>query len=150
MRNTRRPASWDEVCRHAAGRRHYNSVRHCRALIRRHAVVRFWGESDTTSWPGGSSPTQQRFEKSLLPTGTTRSLTVSAKPAWPIGFVTIRGQVIYPATTEAATTEVAFSKRVLVVDARAIVVLVGLLALAFLGWWWRRRRRSRAHPAPAR
>jgi hypothetical protein len=104
--------------------------------------VRFWGESNTTTWPGGSSPDQQRFDKSLLPTGTTRSISMSAKPAWLIGFVTVQGQVVYPATTESATTAVTFSKRVLVIDPRLIVV-VGVLVLASLGWWLLHRRRHR-------
>jgi hypothetical protein len=103
--------------------------------------VRFWGENNTTSWPGSTS-TQQRFEKSLVPTGTTRSLTVNAKPAWPVGFVTIRGQIIYPSTAESATTEIQFSKRVLVIDPRAIAVIAIVLFLVFLQWWLRRRRRT--------
>ncbi|HVS36840.1 MAG TPA: HTH domain-containing protein [Gemmataceae bacterium] len=34
------PTSWDEVCRRAAGRRHYNGVRRCRAIVRRAEVAR--------------------------------------------------------------------------------------------------------------
>jgi hypothetical protein len=101
--------------------------------------VRFWGEDSTTSWPR-STPKQQRFEKSLVPTGTTQSLTVVAKPAWPAGFVTIRGQIIYPSTAESTTTEIQFSKRVLVIDPRAIALLAAALVLVFLLWWLRRRR----------
>jgi hypothetical protein len=101
--------------------------------------VRFWGEDSTTSWPR-STPKQQRFEKSLVPTGTTQSLTVVAKPAWPVGFVTIRGQIIYPSTAESTTTEIQFSKRVLVIDPRAIALLAAALVLVFLLWWLRRRR----------
>jgi LPXTG-motif cell wall-anchored protein len=109
--------------------------------------VRFWGEQDTTSWPGGGTPDQRRFDKSLLPTGATRTLSVRAKPAWLIGFVTVRGQVVYPSTTESATTEITFSKRVLVVDPLLVFVVAGVLALAFAGWWVRRRRRRlRRHP----
>ncbi len=107
--------------------------------------VRFWGESNTTSWPGSSSA-QQRFDKALVPTGTTQSLTVSARPAWPVGFVTIHGRIIYPSTTESATTEIQFSKRVLVVNPLAIAVIIAVLVLAFLQWWLRRRRRRAAGP----
>jgi hypothetical protein len=107
--------------------------------------VRFWGESNTTSWPGSTS-TQERFDKTLVPTGTTQSLTVSAKPAWPVGFVTIRGQIIYPSTAASATTEIQFSKRVLVIDPRAIALLTAALFLAFLLLWLRRRRRT---PSPS-
>jgi hypothetical protein len=34
------PTAWDEVCRRAAGRRHYNSVRRFRATMRRGEVAR--------------------------------------------------------------------------------------------------------------
>jgi hypothetical protein len=106
--------------------------------------VRFWGESNTTSWPGSSS-TQQLFDKALVPTGTTQTLTVSAKPAWPVGFVTIHGQVIYPATTESATTEIQFSKRVLVIDPRLIAASAAVLVIAVLLWWLRRRHHRTLH-----
>ena len=108
--------------------------------------VRFWGENDTTSWPGSTS-TQQRFEKSLVPTGATRSLTVYAKPDWPVGFVTIRGQIIYPATAESATTEIKFSKRVLVIDPRAIGAFMAVPFHVYLQWWLRRRRRRTPVPS---
>jgi hypothetical protein len=75
-----------------------------------------------------------------VPTGTTQSLTVVAKPAWPVGFVTIRGQIIYPSTAESTTTEIQFSKRVLVIDPRAIALLAAALVLVLLLWWLRRRR----------
>jgi hypothetical protein len=45
VRNTGRAVTFDEACRRAAGRRHYNSLRRLHALIRRSEVVRFWGES---------------------------------------------------------------------------------------------------------
>jgi transposase len=105
--------------------------------------VRFWGESVTTSSPGGATPKQARIEKTLVPIGSTRSVSVSAKPAWFVGFVTIRGQIIYPPTTDSATTEIRFSKRVLVIDPRAIAMLAGVLVLAILAWWSRRRRSMR-------
>ena len=108
--------------------------------------VRLWGESNTTSWPGSTS-TQQRFDKTLVPTGTTQSLSVNAKPAWPVGFVTIRGQIIYPSTTESATTEIQFSKRVLVIDPSAIAVIAAVLLTAFLLWWARRRRHRTPRPS---
>jgi hypothetical protein len=102
--------------------------------------VRFWGESDTTSWPAGSSIEQQRFDKSLSPGGVKRTLSVSARPAWLIGFVTIRGQIIYSATVGSETTEIEFSTRVLVVDPRLIVGLALVALLAIVGWWRHRRR----------
>lgn len=34
------PTSWDEMVRRAAGRRHYNSVRQLRALVRRQEVAK--------------------------------------------------------------------------------------------------------------
>ena len=98
-----------------------------------HSAVRFWGENNTTSWPGGATPDQQRFDTSLAPVATTRSLTVTARPAWPVGFVQLQGQIIYPSVTGSATKEVAFSKRVFVIDPWVIIVAaVLLLAGAFL------------------
>ena len=44
------------------------------------SAVRFWGENDTTVWPGGGTPRQQRFAKSLVPMGRSRSVRVVARP----------------------------------------------------------------------
>jgi len=37
--------SWDQVCRRAAGRRHYNSWRRVRAHDRQRRVLNYWRES---------------------------------------------------------------------------------------------------------
>lgn len=36
------PTSWDEVCKRASGRRHYNAIRQFRAVFRRRKVARLW------------------------------------------------------------------------------------------------------------
>jgi hypothetical protein len=113
-----------------------------------HSAVRFWGENNITSWPGGASTDQQLFDTSLVPVSTTRSLNVIARPAWPVGFVQLRGQIIYPSVTGSATAEVAFSRRVFVIDPWLILVAAGLLlAGALLGWFRQRRRHSRRRSA---
>ena len=45
------------------------------------AAARFWGETDTTSTPGGGVSTQDRIDKKLSPAGTRRSFSVTGKPA---------------------------------------------------------------------
>jgi hypothetical protein len=109
------------------------------------AAVRFWGENDTTSSPGGSFE-QQRLDPSLLPTGTSRHVSVSGKPAWPVGIVTMTVHLTYPGRTEVTTKELIFSKRVLVVSPW---VLLGLAILVVSGWvvFWRARRRRATLPA---
>jgi hypothetical protein len=96
-----------------------------------HAAVDFWGETDTNASPGGKRR-QARLQTSLLPEGRSRTLTVSGKPAWPIGFVTITAHILYPGRTQAATKELTFSKRVLVISPWALIVLAGLLVAAAL------------------
>lgn len=113
-----------------------------------HSAVRFWGESDTTSSPGGGAPHQQRFDTSLAPVSTTRSLHVTARSAWLVGFVRLRGQIVYPSTTASATTAAVFSKRVLIIDPRVIIAIAGLL-LAGASWAGVRLRRRRAQRRPA-
>ena len=108
------------------------------------AQARFWGESDTTSAPGGT-PHQQRIDKLLLPVGHTRSFKVTGKPAWPIGFVTIKVHIIYPDATEVATKELVLTKRVLVVNPIVLAVLFAATG-ATLAWWLRRRRRKQRMP----
>ena len=115
------------------------------------AAVRFWGENDTTSLPGGTF-VQQRLDPSLLPSRKSRFFTVTAKPAWLVGMVKLQVHVIYPGRTEATTKEMTFTKQVLVVSP---VVPGGLtlLLLAIAGLFWRsrrkRRRRSGPWPMPA-
>ena len=108
------------------------------------AAVRFWGENDTTSTPGGS-PKQQRLEPSLLPTGTSRYVNVTGKSAWPVGILTMTVHVTYPDRTEVATRELIFSKRVLVVSPW---VLLAFAILLMCGWgaFWQARRRRGASP----
>ena len=109
------------------------------------AAVRFWGENDTTSSPGGSFE-QHRLDPSLLPMGTSRYVSVSGKPAWPVGIVTMTVHVTYPGRSEDTTKELIFSKRILVVSPW---VLVGLALLVVSGWvvFWRARRRRATLPA---
>jgi hypothetical protein len=104
-----------------------------------HAAVRFWGENDTRSSPGGSAR-QLRLDPSLLPVGRSRATTVSGKPAWPVGIVTVTAHITYPGRTDAATKELVFSKRVLVISPWLPIGLVLLLAAAGVGVWTRRRR----------
>lgn len=117
-----------------------------------HSAVRFWGENNTSSWPGGATPPdQQRFDTSLAPVATTRSMPVTARPAWPVGFVTIQGQIVYPSVTGSATTGVTFSKRVLVIDRLVIILAAGLLLTgAFLAWFRHHRRRVLRRSAASR
>jgi hypothetical protein len=113
-----------------------------------HAAVQFWGWNDTTSSPGGGTPEQQRIEKLLLPVGDERSLTVTGKPAWPIGFVTTKVHIIYPGRNEDSTQELVLTKRVLVVNpmalAAAFISIAGVIAVIAI--WakrrWRRRRQG--------
>lgn len=102
------------------------------------AAVRFWGENDTTSSPGGTFE-QQRLDPSLLPIGTSRYVSVSGKPAWPVGIVTMTVRVTYPGRTEATTKELTFSKRVLVVSPWVFLGLV-ILLVSGGGMFWRARR----------
>jgi hypothetical protein len=106
------------------------------------AAVRFWGEDDTTSSPGGTYH-QLRLNPSLLPAGRSRSITVTGKPAWPIGMVTITTHLTYPGRSEAQTKELTFNKRVLVVAPWVPIALLSILLIAGT-LIWRRRRRSRS------
>jgi hypothetical protein len=98
------------------------------------ASVRFWGENDTTSSPGGKFR-QIRLDPSLLPVGRSRSITFSSRPAWPIGLVTITAHITYPGRTEAATREMIFHRRVLVISPWVLIGLVLLLLLAAVARW---------------
>lgn len=110
-----------------------------------HSSVRFWGEDDTTSWPGGAAPDQQRYDTSLAPVATTRSLSVVARPAWPVGFVRLRGQIVYPSADRTSTKEAVFQARVLVIAPWVIVVAAAVLGalLLLVADRFRRRRRAR-------
>jgi hypothetical protein len=113
-----------------------------------HAAAQFWGWNETRSSFGGT-PTQQRIDKSLLPTGRARSFAISAEPAWPIDVVTMKVYVVYPDKTETATAQIVLSKRMLVINPW-VVVAAGVLFIAIAGWWLlgrRRRRRPRRVPA---
>jgi hypothetical protein len=113
------------------------------------AAVRFWGEEDTNSSPGGSAE-QERFDPSYLPTGRHRFRDVSGKPAWPVGMVTITVHLVYPGRTEVATKELIVTKRVLVINPIVPIALAILLLLGTYVLWWRRRgRRLTAGQTPA-
>jgi hypothetical protein len=112
-----------------------------------HAAVDFWGETDTNASPGGKLQ-QTRLHTYLLPEGRTRTLTVSGKPAWPIGFVTLTSHIVYPGRTEATTKELTFSKRVLVISPWVFVAAGVLILAAGLGIA-RARRRRKPDPSPA-
>ena len=106
--------------------------------------VRFWGEVDSASAPGGGAG-QERIDKSLIPRGHVRTFIVVGKPAWPIGFVTLTARIFYPGQTETSTQEIDLSKRVLVISPWVILAVVVLLVL--LVWLWRRRRKRRRPPS---
>jgi hypothetical protein len=111
-----------------------------------HASAQLWGENDTTSSPGGGVPTQQRIDKSLLPVETARSFTVTGKPAWPIGIVTMKIHLIYPYRDADATTELVATQRTLVVSPLGLAAILGALAVVALVWRLRRRRRVSGRP----
>jgi len=108
------------------------------------AAVRFWGETDTTTT--GGSPGQMRIPISLVPSLRERTFVVAGKPAWPIGFVHIQVRIVYPTTTDATTTEIVFTRSVLVIDPLVLVVLA-ILALVVI---WRRARVGRRRRAARR
>lgn len=105
-------------------------------------AVRFWGENDTTSSPGGSFE-QQRLSASLLPSDRSRVFTVSGKPAWPVGMVRMTVHLIYPGRTDSTTKELTFSKQVIVVSPVVPEGTATLLVAILLFWVTRRRRRRR-------
>jgi hypothetical protein len=111
------------------------------------SAVRFWGENDVTSSPGGSFE-QRRLDPSLLPTGKSRFISVSGKPKWPVGMVTMTVHLTYPGRTEATTKELTFSKRVLVISPWVPVGL-GALLVSGAGLFWRSRRPRRSRRIPA-
>ena len=107
--------------------------------------VQFWGETDTTTT--GGSPRQLRIPESLVPIGRERTFTTVTKPAWPIGFVHERVQVIYPTTTEQKTTQIVFTSSILVIN--PLVLLALAVLILFIVWRrvrarWRRNKAARA------
>jgi hypothetical protein len=104
-----------------------------------HAAAQVWGETDSRASPGGTLD-QQRLPPFLLPEGRSRTLTVTGKPSWPIGFVTMTAHITYPGHTDSTTKELSFSKRVLVVSIWVPIVLAGLATASTLGLVTRRRR----------
>jgi hypothetical protein len=114
-----------------------------------HASVMLWGESDTTSAPGGSAVHQARLGPSLLPVGRSRSIAVSGKPRWPVGVVTVTTRVTYPGRTAAETRQLVLTKRVVVIAPWVPAAVGGLVAAIGAAWWWRRRRPSDDRPASA-
>jgi LPXTG-motif cell wall-anchored protein len=108
----------------------------------------YWGENDTSATPGSSTPLQARFDRSLLPRGRSRTIVVDAKPSFLVAMVTMRVHIFYPDRTDAGTTEIVLTKRVLVVQPAALVILGILLIAAAI--WYRRRRRKRRGQRPTR
>jgi LPXTG-motif cell wall-anchored protein len=110
------------------------------------AAAMFWGENDTTATPGSSSPRQGRFARSFLPTARSRTIVVDAKPSFLVSIVTMHVRIIYPGRTEAATREIVLTRRILVIQPAALVLLGALLVI--VGIWFARRRRKRRPPSP--
>jgi hypothetical protein len=107
-----------------------------------HAAVVYWGEQDTEATPGRGSPAQQRFDRSLLPAGRVRSFAVTARSEWPISLVTMRFRLVYPTTSDATTTEIEASRRVLVIEPVPAGILVAVIAALVGAAVWRRRSRA--------
>ncbi len=108
------------------------------------STVQFWGETDTTTT--GGDPGQIRIPKSIVPSSHERTFAIVTKPAWPIGFVHMHVMVIYPTTTDATTTQIEFTRSVLVINPIVFVILA--LIVAFVVWRRvraRRRGRKGAH-----
>ena len=113
------------------------------------AAVVYWGENDTTATPGSSTPRQQRFDRSLLPTGRARTIVVDAKPSFLIAMVTMHVHIFYPGRTDAATTEIVLTKHVLVVQPAALVILAGIVIAGCI-WYAHRRRKHRTRQRASR
>ena len=113
-----------------------------------HTAAAYWFESDTSATPGSSTPMQERHDRSLLPAGRARVVVVSARPSFPIAVATVRVHVFYPGRTDAETTEIVLTKRVLVVQPLALIILAGGLIAAALVYV--RRRRKRRPPSTRR
>ena len=113
-----------------------------------HTAAEYWVESDTHATPGSSTPVEARGDRSLLPAARSRDSAVSAKPSFPVALVTVHIRVFYPGATDSTTREVDVTKRVLVVQPLAVVILlIVLLALALV---FVRRRRRRRPERPSR
>ena len=106
------------------------------------AAAVYWGENDPKSTPG--SGTQQRFDRSLLPRGRSRTVVLDVKPGFLVALVTMRVHIIYPGRTDATTSEIVITKRVLIVQPIALVILAAAIVGAGLWYWYRRRRRRAA------
>jgi hypothetical protein len=89
---------------------------------------------------------QNRLNPALLPEGRYRTFTLTQKPAWPVGIVTMSVHLYYPGRTEASTLELTMTKQVIVVSPWVLVaVALVFLVLVWL-FAWRRRRRKRGAP----
>ena len=106
------------------------------------AAARFWAESNTTASPGDDASHQQRIEKLLLPKGRSRSFSVSGKPNWFGGVVTVKVRVTYNDQTDTSTREIVLTKRVVVVNPIGLAVAIILIGLAVV-LLLRRRSRNR-------
>jgi hypothetical protein len=112
------------------------------------SAAMFWGENDTTAAPGSSAPRQARLDRSLLPAGRSRTIVVEAKPSFLVAMVTMHVHILYPGRTDAGTTEIVLTKKVLVVQPAAVVLLGAILLVAVI--WYAHRRRRRRKPRPTR
>ena len=104
------------------------------------AAVRFWGESDTSSWPR-PAVAQDRLETYLLPIHRARVLTVVADPHGPIGILRVTTRIVYPGLTESSTKEITFTSRTIVVSPWVPAALGGRVVFLLAAWRVRRRRR---------
>ncbi len=111
------------------------------------AAARFWAESNTTASPGDDASHQQRIEKLLLPKGRSRSFSVSGKPNWFGGVVTVKVRVTYNDQTETSTREIVLTKRVVVVNPIGLAIVVILFGLAIVLLLRRRGRNRRRRDA---
>jgi len=109
------------------------------------AAAVFWGETDTSATPGSATSSPARTDRSLLPQGRSRAITVSTNSAFPIAYVTVRIHIFYPGRTDATTNELTLTKRVLIVRPVALILLGITVFAGALMFVWKRRRR---YPRP--
>jgi hypothetical protein len=107
------------------------------------AAVRFWGENDTSSSPGGTR-LQHRLDPSLVPVGRSRSFAVTGTSEWPVGMVTMTVHIVYPGRTDASTREIVLTKRVLVIQPWVVLAAFAMSVGIPLLLIYRRRRRAAA------
>jgi hypothetical protein len=102
----------------------------------------YWAENDVSSWPGGSTPKEFRFDPTLLPTATFRTFRVTGRPAWPVGVVTMRVVVEYATGSGTTSAQLVLSRRVVVINPLAVLA-AALIVTGGIALWFRRRRQRR-------